>query len=100
MNKNEGHGGIHLFDVKQRIKEGKNKVKYFHEMFPTLHYGIMPKEEVKMNTDLIIELSILQTTFTGELIKLAKKYNMDANDLMKQAIFSFNATAKETDFNK
>lgn len=53
-----------------------------------------------MNTDLIIELSVLQTTFTGELIKLAKKYNIDANKLMQQAIFSFNATVRETDFNK
>lgn len=49
MSKDVGYGGIHLLcnDVEQAIKEGKNIVKPFHEMFPTLHYGIMPKEEVK-----------------------------------------------------
>ena len=53
-----------------------------------------------MNTDLIIELSMLQTEFTTRLVILANKHNVDANKLMKQAIFSFNMTANETDFNK
>lgn len=52
-----------------------------------------------MRANLILDLSMLQTTFTGELINLAKQYNVDANELMRQAIFSFNRTAKQMDLN-
>ena len=53
-----------------------------------------------MNLDLALDLSMLQTEFTTRLVILANKHNVDANNLMKQAIFSFNVMPKDTDFNK